>query len=105
MINFQYQSQLNSSTLQKRDIVCYKDVELSTKYGKKYGHLCNKFYHLFVMLMNLIGLVIENSSYNWSIITHRHPNTNSVDVFYCIKFINGNGNGIFHNCANTLIVQ
>ena len=35
MINFQYQSQLNSSTLQKRDIVCYKDVELSTKKGKK----------------------------------------------------------------------
>ena len=37
MINFQYQSQLNSSTLQKRDIVCYKDVELSTKKGKKKG--------------------------------------------------------------------
>ena len=82
MINFQYQSQLNSSTLQKRDIVCYKDVELSTKYGKKYGHLCNKFYHLFVMLMNLIGFFIENLLYNQSIITYRNSNTNAVVLFY-----------------------
>ena len=47
------------------------------------------------MLMNLIGFVIENLSYNWSIITYRNSNTNSVGVFHCIKLINENGNGIF----------
>ena len=57
MINFQYQSQLNSSTLQKRDIVCYKDVELSTKKGKKKENFQS------------FGFYIENLSYNWSIIT------------------------------------
>ena len=56
------------------------------------------------MMMNLIGFVIENSSYNWSIITHRNSNTNSVEVFHCIKLINGKSYGIFHNCANTLII-
>ena len=83
---------------------CYKDVELSTKYGKQYGifHIF-PFYHLFVMFMNLIGIVIESLSYNWSISTYRNSNTNAVGVFHCIKLINENGNGIFHNCANTLI--
>ena len=55
------------------------------------------------MLMNLIGFVIENLSYNWSINTYRNSNTNSVGVFHCIKLINEYGNGIFHNCANTLL--
>ena len=40
------------------------------------------------MLMNLIGFVIENSSYNWSIITYQNPNTNAVGVLHCIKIIN-----------------
>ena len=39
------------------------------------------------MLMNLIGFDIENLSYNWSIITYRNSNTNSVRVFHCIKLI------------------
>ena len=34
---------------------------------------------------NLIGFVIENLSYNWSIITYRNSNTNSIGVFHCIK--------------------
>ena len=38
---------------------------------------------------NLIGFVIENLSYNWSIITYRNSNTNSVGVFHCIKLIYG----------------
>ena len=46
------------------------------------------YYYLFVMLMNLIGFVIENLSYNWSIITHRNSNTNAVVVFHCIKLEN-----------------
>ena len=57
------------------------------KYGKfhnffhflsKVRHLCNKLYHVFVMLMNLIGFDIENLSYNWSIITYRNSCTNSI---------------------------
>ena len=60
------------------------------KYGKfhiffhilsKVRHLCNKIWHLFVILMNSIGFVIENSSCNWSIITHQNSNTNAVVVF------------------------
>ena len=50
------------------------------------------YYYLFVMLMNLIGFVIENLSYNWSIITYRNSNTNAVEVFHCIKLINENEN-------------
>ena len=38
---------------------------------------------------NLIGFVIENLSYNWSIIIYRNSNTNSVGVFHCIKLIYG----------------
>ena len=49
-----------------------------------------KFYHLLVMLMNLICFVIENLSYNWSIITYQNSNTNAVEVFNCIKRINEN---------------
>ena len=84
------------------------------KYGKfhnffhnlsKVRHLCNKFYQLFVMLMNLIGFDIENLSYNWSIITYRNSCTNSIWIFHCIKLANGNGNGIFQICANTLFVH
>ena len=37
------------------------------------------------MLMNLIGFVIENLSYNWSIITYRNSNTDAVGVFHCIN--------------------
>ena len=70
----------------------------------KVRHLCNKLYHVFVMLMNLIGFDIENLSYNWSIITYRNSCTNSIWIFHCIKLANGNGNGIFQICANTLII-
>ena len=37
------------------------------------------------LISNLIGFVIENLSYNWSIITYRNSNTNSIGVFHCIK--------------------
>ena len=43
------------------------------------------YYYLFVMLMNLIGFVIENLSYNWSISTYKNLNTNAVGIFHCIK--------------------
>ena len=56
---------------------------------RKFDIFVTKFYHLFVMLMNLIGFVIENLSYNWSIITYRNSNTNAVGVFHCIKIIYG----------------
>ena len=36
---------------------------------------------VFAMLMNSIGFLIENLSYNWSTITYRNLNTNSIDVF------------------------
>ena len=39
------------------------------------------------MLMNLIGFVIENSSYNWSIITYRNSNTNAVGIFHWIILV------------------
>ena len=53
----------------------------------------------------VIGLVsIENSSYNWYISTYQDSNTNSMGVFHCIKLINGNGNGKFQCCANTLLL-
>ena len=58
-------------------------------FSGKFDIFVTKFYHLFVMLMNLIGFVIENLSYNWSIITYRNSNTNSVGVFHCIKIIYG----------------
>ena len=37
------------------------------------------------MLMNLIGFVIENLSYNWSIITYRNSNTNAVGIFIVLN--------------------
>ena len=70
---------------------------------RKFDIFVTKFYHLFVMLMNLIGFDIENLSYNWSIITYRNSCTNSIWIFHCIKLANGNGNGIFQICANTLL--
>ena len=69
MIKFQYQSQLNSSTLQTSDKILLQR--------------CRTFRKIW----NLIGFVIENLSYNWSIITYRNSNTNSVGVFHCIKLI------------------
>ena len=54
----------------------------------KVRHLFNKFYWLFVTVMTLIGFVIENLSYNWSIITYWDPNINSPKVFCSIKLIN-----------------
>ena len=74
MINFQYQSQLNSPTLQTSDKILLQRCRTFRKIWKNY--------HLFVMLMNLIGFVIENLSYNWSIITYRNSNTNAVVLFY-----------------------
>ena len=65
-----------------------KNMEFSIFSGK-FDIFVTKFYHLFVMLMNLIGFVIENLSYNWSIITYRNSNTNAVGVFHCIKIIYG----------------
>ena len=38
---------------------------------------------------NSIGYFIENLQYNWSIITYRNSNINSVGVFHCIKLIYG----------------
>ena len=65
-----------------------KNMEFSIFSGK-FDIFVTKFYHLFVMFMNLIGFVIENLSYNWSIITYRNSNTNAVRVFHCIKIIYG----------------
>ena len=54
-------------------------------------------------LMNSIGFFIENLSYNWSIITYRDSNTNSVGVFDSIKLINKKANRKFDCCANTVL--
>ena len=72
-------------------------------FSGKFDIFVTKFYHLFVMLMNLIGFDIENLSYNWSIITYRDSNTNSIEVFYSIKLINKKANRKFDCCANTLL--
>ena len=58
-------------------------------FSGKFDIFVTKFYHLFVMLMNLIGFGIETLSYNWSIITYRNSNTNAIGVFHCIKIIYG----------------
>ena len=51
--------------------------------------LQNRWFSSRSLRSNSIGFVIENLSYNWSIITYRNSNTNSVGVFHCIKLIYG----------------
>ena len=55
--------------------------------------------------MTSIGFIIENLSYNWSIITYRDSNKNSTKVFCSIKLINKKAIQIYECCANTLIMQ
>ena len=55
--------------------------------------------------MTSIGFVIENLSYNGSIVTYRDSNINSPKDFCSIKLLSIKKQFIYECCANTLLLR
>ena len=88
IFNFTLLIYLPTSTIQVDRLLQAIPAKTQTPVHKRWSDQ-KRWFRSRSLRSNLIGFVIENLSYNWSIIIYRNSNTNSVGVFHCIKLIYG----------------